>query len=738
LGVLVLAALVPLLVFAVLIVRQDVGERQEILDRGMRDTAQALTLAIDGEVKAAMAILQTLAASPLLDSADLKSFHELGVRAMQAHSGAYVILFDATGRPLANSSRPYGADLPNPLLAARPVGSDPRYPEVPLGGADPVRRVVETGKPVISDLFISLVTRGPRIGLDMPVLREGRLRYVLEMSIDAGEFTRLLAEQRLPANSVLAILDRKGLAIARSLNAESRVGRRLAPELSQQVAASDKGSGMGRTAEGMPVYHAFTRSQLTGWTTSLSVSKAVALAPQARQLAVLAGGAALALLLGLAVAVFIGGRISRPLARLAGSANAMARGENAALDVGGVRELRDLYGALADAGGAARQAASERERRLLAEENERALKEADRHKDEFLAMLSHELRNPLAALTAAAHVLKVAPDSAGAAKARGVVERQTEHMAYLIEDLLDISRVTMGKVVLQRETFDFAQAVSATLQAWRLAGRFDGRARLSLDASPAWVNADAARIEQILSNLLDNALKFTPADGSVEVSVREEHGEAVLRVADTGRGIGTELLPRVFDPFVQGERRLDRGGGGLGLGLALVKRLVELHGGSVSAQSEGDGRGASLTVRLPAVAAAPEAPPPTPRVEGMTRPRRILVIEDNADTREMLRAALAIHGHEVRAVADGAAGIAAAAEAPPEVALIDIGLPDIDGYEVARRLRAGAGAAPIGLIALTGYGQDEDQRRALESGFDAHLTKPVAPERLSKAIAALR
>jgi PAS domain S-box-containing protein len=369
---------------------------------------------------------------------------------------------------------------------------------------------------------------------------------------------------------------------------------------------------------------------------------------------------------------------------------------------------------------------------------EQALREADRAKDEFLAMLSHELRNPLAALTTAAHVLQVAePGQTAAAQARGVVDRQTKHMARLIEDLLDISRVTMGKATLEREVLNLADVVSNVVQSWRAAGRLDG-ARMLLTAAPAWVNADRVRIEQIFSNLLDNALKFTPAAGRITVSVRQEGGDAVLEVSDEGEGIAPEVSGRMFELFAQGPRGLARSEGGMGIGLALVKRLAGMHGGSVSAASEGRGRGAVFTVRLPAVMAPERAreqqPVPAQKAAG---PRRVLVIEDNDDTRQMLRATLALGGHEVREAADGATGLAAAAELRPEVALIDIGLPDIDGYEVARRLRSTLDGA-IMLIALTGYGQAEDQRQALEAGFDLHLTKPVTPERLAQAIAALR
>jgi CheY-like chemotaxis protein len=223
----------------------------------------------------------------------------------------------------------------------------------------------------------------------------------------------------------------------------------------------------------------------------------------------------------------------------------------------------------------------------------------------------------------------------------------------------------------------------------------------------------------------------------VSLRVSQEGGEVALRVSDTGRGIPAQALGRVFEPFVQGEHGIDRAAGGLGLGLALVKRLVEVHGGTVAAESAGEQSGACFTVRLPAVAAPSEQPAAAPRTPLVSGRRTVLVIEDNADAREMLRTALVLSGHEVRTAADGAAALAAATQMRPDVALIDIGLPDIDGYEVARRLRTMVNGTRIGLIAVSGYGQAEDQRRALDAGFDAHLTKPVAPERLQAIITGL-
>jgi CheY-like chemotaxis protein len=295
----------------------------------------------------------------------------------------------------------------------------------------------------------------------------------------------------------------------------------------------------------------------------------------------------------------------------------------------------------------------------------------------------------------------------------------------------------MGKVALERERFNLAKVVADVISVWRASGRLE-RHFVSLGASAVWVDADRSRIEQVFSNLLDNALKFTPPGKRITVGVGPEGDSAVLRVTDEGEGMAPGAVERMFDLFVQGERGLDRAAGGLGVGLALVKRLTELHGGKVVASSEGRGKGTTFTVALPAVLPSAQQAMPFDATLPSGSARKVLIVEDNDDTRAMLLETLAFSGHDVREARDGASGLALAAEKTPDIALIDIGLPDLDGYEVARRLRAAPGGRSNGLVAITGYGQPEDQKRALEAGFDAHLTKPVAPERLRQVMAGLR
>jgi len=357
-----------------------------------------------------------------------------------------------------------------------------------------------------------------------------------------------------------------------------------------------------------------------------------------------------------------------------------------------------------------------------------------RAKDEFLATLSHELRNPLGAIANAVAALdRRAADEQAAVRLRQIIHRQARHLARLVDDLLDVARAAAGKIALHVQPVDLSEVAAACVASLRASGRAE-RLRVSFRAQSVMVSADATRLAQIITNMLDNAVKFTPAGGAIDVDVVREGQKAVLRVRDTGVGIEPEMLPRIFELFAQAQQPMDRPVGGLGIGLTLSRRLVELHNGTITAASDGPGRGAEFTVRLPVASAVP--PEASPVVRGPERSRRILVIEDNDDARDSLRLLLEALGHRVVAVGDGAEGLALAQAHPPEVALIDLGLPGLDGYEVARALRASPTGKAITLIAVTGYGQAEDRQRSKEAGFDAHLVKPVSQTLLSSLIAA--
>jgi len=379
----------------------------------------------------------------------------------------------------------------------------------------------------------------------------------------------------------------------------------------------------------------------------------------------------------------------------------------------------------------ARQESEERYR-AIAEK----LAEADRRKDEFLGVLSHELRNPLAPIRNALHLLaKSAEDPARAARARDVIGRQLEHLSRLVEDLLEVTRITRGRIQLHRAPLDLAQLVRDTVEDHR--GGYDAAGihmNLQLPPAPVPVDGDPTRLAQVLGNLLSNSMKFTPRGGTVTVRLEEEPaGPALLRVCDTGEGIDPDVLLRMFEPFSQADRSLARTRGGLGLGLAVVKGLVELHGGTVTASSAGRGAGAEVAVRLPRAGALSPAPPT--RAAAAPRVAQVVVIEDNVDAAETLRDALQLEGMSVTVAGDGTAGLDAVRRLRPDLVICDIGLPgDIDGYDVARTIRADPALRDLPLVALTGYAGPDDRARARAAGFDRHLAKPAALDDVLRAV----
>ena len=361
---------------------------------------------------------------------------------------------------------------------------------------------------------------------------------------------------------------------------------------------------------------------------------------------------------------------------------------------------------------------------------------ASQAKDQFLAMLGHELRNPLGAISSAVSVLGQSTTPEHTRRARSVIAHQTEHLTRLVGDLLDVTRGALGKIELVRSSIEIASAVRQCLVTLESTERL-ARHVVNVEAEPVWVRADEARIEQIVMNLLSNALKFTPHGGRIDVRVQREADEAVLQVADDGAGIAADLLPSVFDLFVQGGEGERDHRSGLGVGLTLVRRLVELHGGRVEAASPGPGRGSVFTVRLPALVDPAQEDASAAKAPDAPRRQRVLIIEDNADNREMMRILLETSGNEIYEAPDGVSGVEMTIQLQPDIVLVDIGLPGIDGYEVARQIRAKL-CDRSRLIALSGYGQEKDRQRAFDAGFDDHLLKPVDPTRLLEILAARR
>jgi signal transduction histidine kinase len=369
---------------------------------------------------------------------------------------------------------------------------------------------------------------------------------------------------------------------------------------------------------------------------------------------------------------------------------------------------------------------------------EEELQHANRRKDEFLAMLSHELRNPLAPIRNAVELMRrVGSSEPRLTMARDVIDRQVTQLARLVDELLDVSRISQGKIVLKKEPVELAKIVAHSVETVRpMVDAREQRLAVEVSARPVWLLGDFARLSQVISNLLNNASKYTPEGGRIRLAATAGEGFATIAVEDNGSGIDGELLPRIFELFVQGERGLDRSQGGLGIGLTLVKRLVELHHGRVEAESGGLGRGAAFRVTLPSISAvhdespAPAVLPASAEVYG----RRVLVVDDNLDAAESTAAFLRLEGHEVKTVVDGNEALSSVRVFAPHVVVLDIGLPGLDGYAIARRLREQGDTSHTLLIAVTGYGQKEDRERATGAGFDYYFVKPTDPRQIAAAI----
>jgi signal transduction histidine kinase/CheY-like chemotaxis protein len=370
---------------------------------------------------------------------------------------------------------------------------------------------------------------------------------------------------------------------------------------------------------------------------------------------------------------------------------------------------------------------------LSAKNNRDRAERANRSKDDFLATLAHELRTPIGAITNAVDAMAL-PDGGGEKTARShrVIGRQIRHISHLVDDLLDVERVIAGKVRLHRQPLNLAENVQHIVATF--ASDVGKDREIDVITESVWAECDPVRFDQVVINLMSNAVKYTPPGGRILVTLHADAGDAVLTIEDTGFGIAARLLPFIFDMYVQADRTLESAQGGLGIGLTLVRRLVELHGGTVTGSSEGEGHGSTFTVRVKQIPPAEQNASDSGPRERRVRPRRVLLIEDSADAREMLRMMLELAGHIVYDAADGARGLELVNVVRPDVGIIDIGLPLMDGYEVAKRIREEPHGRRMLLLALSGYGASDDARRSSEHGFDYHLVKPVDPDRLTRLI----
>jgi signal transduction histidine kinase len=597
LAVMALAVLVPIVLFSTIALSMLLQAERDAALRSLQETSRATALAVEQELGLAEARAKYLSSAESLVRGDLQAFHRRASNVNQDGT-SWTVLFDEEGQQLVNTLVPFGTALPQ---RARPEFG---------------REVLRTGQTRISNLSRGNVVGAQVVALEVPVILDEKRRYVLNQAFLPSKLSKQLSRGKIPQHYIIGLFDREGISIARSQRAEELVGKPVRKELFEGSRRSPEGVLQHDTREGIKVYDAYTRLAISGWTVAVGIPVHIIEASARRAVLVASLGLAAAILCALGLALFFSRRMALSIDSAADSAAALGRGEMPQPFASGVLEFDRLHTAL-DAAGLLLQderqsrerVERERERLFVSEQEARRLaEEQNRAKDEFLAMLSHELRNPLAAISNSIALLEhpaVSADTAG--RARVIIKRQSRHLARIVDDLLDLGRLMNSKVSLMRHRLDLAEAVRECVQALETTGRVDQH-RIKVHAVPSWIEADPTRIEQIVSNLLGNALKYTPAGGSITVDVVNAGNAAVLTVSDNGVGMPPELVERVFEVFVQGSGSLDRAQGGLGIGLALVRQLVMLHGGEVSAASPGPGRGSIFVVRLPLARAVQPLP----------------------------------------------------------------------------------------------------------------------------------
>lgn len=696
------AVLAPVVVLAALFALMGANVQHQLQMERILERVRALRLALDNEVDAHARLLRSqaeraeLAGAPVADAGALREPFERLMR--HQPRWAAVLVVEPDGRESLRVQR----DAESPL---------PRLDERTL-------RLALQGRPLAgSGLVMAPGGRAAATFLAVPVLREGRVLRVVAAVIRHDDWLALLRTHPVGDGATLSLVDQDGLLVARTLNPDSSLGRRATDDFVAHTAARSDGTFTSTGLEGQRFYVAHSRLERLPWTLGTGVPVASTEAPLRTQLALLAGGVLLAMLIAAAVVVVLRRRILAALHALGDVSSLRNPAADASeLPIGEAEQLRvQLRDTLR----------SETAARAEAETARAQAEAANRSKDDFLAMMAHELRNPISAMSTAVALLEAAHAAPETDRhAREVLRRQVQKMTRLVDDLLDAARVARGAVPLQLAPLDLRQLVDDALDACAAAGRLQHLQVERVLQPGVVVSGDALRIEQVVGNLLDNAAKFTPDGGRLRVTLQAVEGQAELVVADDGIGIDAGLLRRLFQPYTQADPGFDRARGGLGLGLHVVRRLVELHGGRVEAASDGPGRGARFTVHLPL---AQPVPTPAPqRQSGGLPPLHVALVEDNADGREAVSRLLQLAGHTVEAAADGEAGLALLQREAFDVALVDLGLPRLDGLSLARRLNEGGAGAnrPGVLLTLTAYGDAHTQADAEKAGFDGFLQKP--------------
>jgi signal transduction histidine kinase/CheY-like chemotaxis protein len=716
------SGLLPLAIVAAAVLAYVSSEREHDAQDTALAVSRAIASAVDAELSSTVGILQSLSLSDELAADRLNDFHASARRIAERQGWRSIVLADSTGRVLQSSSMPIGT------APSRAVEEES------------LQKVIATREPGVGSVAEGSQRLGPAFAVRVPVLSGGKLLYVLSAVVPIERIVSVVQRQKLPATSVVAIYDQNLTRIARS-----RMHSNPHPSPSLQALirqGASEGVGNTITLEGVRSQTAYVRLPGSNWVVATGMSAEDADRGMYGVLGAVGAGLLASLGLAAFLAWFFARDVTEPIDALKSAAGALGRGEPVELQALGISELDEVGKALQRASTERdrslqerREAEAEREN-LLARVTEalRSAEDAGRSKDEFLAMLGHELRNPLAPMATALHLMARKGDP-GTRLEREVMERQVAHMKRLVDDLLDVSRITGKRLQMRRQPLRLADLVRQAGQALQpVLGLRRLDVEIAADTAMLWVSGDEVRLAQVLNNLLGNALKFTGPQGRIVLQLQQVEDNAEITVRDDGVGMSQQVLEHVFDLFYQAPQGADRSRGGLGLGLAIVRSLVEMHGGTVRGTSAGEGHGSCFVVCLPVIGAPAGEGGRAAAAASAGGQGRILLVDDNQDAADTAASLLQLSGYEVRVAYDPGVALALLDEFAPQVAVLDIGLPGMSGYELAGRVRAHRNCRGCFLVALTGYGRAPDIARARDAGFDHHLVKPALPEALMAAV----
>jgi signal transduction histidine kinase/CheY-like chemotaxis protein len=729
LTLLVLTTLVPLGLFAGLLIGRFGQQQRAIVERQNVETARAISVAVDQQVESGRSALQVLAMLEIFDSLEPAWLNRLALRLIPGQPGWYAMVLAAPSGHILFDTSARSGEAPQ------------------LGEREWIYEVVRTHRSAVSNLFQDVEAGGYFYMIAVPVMDSGAVKFVLAAKVRSTSLSEILRRQGAPPGGVVTLIDRTPRIMARSRSEAEFVGKAPSENFRTASLRMSEGTFQGRLLEGIPSYSSLSRSPITGWTVGIGMPADSIAAPIRRSIWELALVGVALLGAGIISALILGRALVGALTSASQGARGLARGDAVEAHHSHIHEAEELSQGLLEAAAILNVRLRERDQALLAADTARREAETlNRSKDEFVATMSHELRTPLNAIYGWVRLLRSGKLDAGRHEhALEVIERNTRAQTQLIEDLLDMSRIVTGKLRLEMRRVDLAAALQSAVEGLRpTAVAKEIEIALNLRPGVGPVTGDPDRLRQIVTNLLTNSLKFTGKGGRIEVLLDAEGSDAIVRVTDNGSGIAPDLLPHIFERFRQGSTSPGRTHGGLGIGLALVRHLVEMHGGTVVAASDGDGRGASLTIRLPMLGQraihameSQESSLGRDSTDTLLLDRvQVLVLEDDPDARDLIATTLRQAGALVTAVASMPEALEFLTLNIPQVAVSDIAMPNGTGYDFVKQLRSMPHTAKVPAIALTAYARTEDRMRSLEAGFDSHIGKPVDPPELVRAVAA--